>query len=255
MPEPTVVCLHSLFLDPRMFDGFAEAAAGRFRVVAPEFRGQGSGVADVSEPVTMDACAADVERLIESLGAGPVGIVAQSMGGDVAVRVAARRPELVTALVLLGSSARAEPQANLDAFRPLVDRIAEVGFTGETLETTMAIMFGETTRADPARADTVALWRERIAALSPALHNAIRGVIERESAVELLARITAPTLVISGDEDIARPPEWSQELAAEIPDAELWALQGVGHSVILEAPEMVTPRMLAFLAEHAQRRA
>jgi len=255
MPEPTVVCLHSLFLDPRMFDDFAAAAEGRFRVVAPEFRGQGAGVGAVSGPVTMEDCAADVEQLIDGVGAGPVGIVAQSMGGDVAVRVAARRPELVSALVLLGSSARAEPQSNLDAFRPLVDRIAEAGFTGDTLETTMAIMFGETMRADPARADTVALWRERIAALPPELHQAIRGVVERGSAVDLLRRVEAPTLVISGDEDIARPPEWSRELASEIPDAELWALDGVGHSVILEVPELVIPRILAFLAERAPAQA
>jgi 3-oxoadipate enol-lactonase len=47
------------------------------------------------------------------LGLERVHVVAQSMGGDVAVRVAARRPEVVDRMVLLGSSAREEPAEHL----------------------------------------------------------------------------------------------------------------------------------------------
>ena len=52
----------------------------------------------------------------------------------------------------------------------------------------MQIMFGETTRSDPAQAGIVGLWRTRIAATS------IRGVVERESVVDLLPRIDQPVL-------------------------------------------------------------
>jgi 3-oxoadipate enol-lactonase len=135
----------------------------------------------------------------------------------------------------------------------LVDDIARNGFVGETLETIFAIMFGETTRRDPARAPVAAIWHERIAALPPGLHHAIRGVIDREDATALLAGIRVPVLVISGAEDPTRPPAWSEELAAAIPDAELWRLEGVGHSPVLEAPETVVPRVLDFFARSAVR--
>lgn len=245
---PVVLCLHSLFLDHTMFDAFTAAAAGRFRVVRPDFRGQGANP-DATELVSMDDCADDVLELLDRLSLDRVHIVAQSMGGDVAVRVAARRPGAVVKLVLLGSSAREEPAEHLEAFRPIADEVARNGFAGELLETTMQIMFGEAIRADAARADLIAPWRAHIASLSPGLVHAIRGVVERPSAVDQLPRVTAKTLVVSGGEDGARPPAWSQELADQIPDAELWSLPTTGHSVILEMPDLVIDRVVSFLSE------
>jgi 3-oxoadipate enol-lactonase len=245
---PVIVCLHSLFLDHTMFDDFTSAVAGRFRVVRPDFRGQGANP-DATEIVSMDDCADDVLELIDRLSLDRVHVVAQSMGGDVAVRVAARRPGLVDRLVLLGSSAREEPAEHLEAFRPIADEVARHGFAGDLLETTMQIMFGQTIRDDPARRSLVAPWRAHIAALSPGLVHAIRGVVERPSAVDLLPRITARTLVVSGGEDGARPPAWSQELVDQIPDAELWSLPTTGHSVILEQPDVVIGRVVDFLSE------
>lgn len=244
---PVVLCLHSLFLDPRMFDSLASGAAGRFRVVRPTFRGQGDHAVQTHATVTMDECADDVIELIEVLDLAPVSIVAQSMGGDVALRVAARRPDLVRAMVLIGSSACAEPPENLEAFRPIADAVEVSGLQGEVLDTTMAIMFGETSRADPSKAAVVALWHERIASLPPQLCHAIRGVIEREDVTALLPDIDVPVLVVSGTEDIARPPAWADEVVAGLQKAELLRLDGVGHSPVLEAPDVTIDRVLQFL--------
>jgi 3-oxoadipate enol-lactonase len=245
---PAVVCLHSLFLDHTMFDAFTAAAAGRFRVIRPEFRGQGRN-GDAAQTVTMDQCADDVIALLEELDLPRVHVVAQSMGGDVAVRVAARRPELVDRLVFLGSSVRAEPPEQLEAFRPIADEVAQHGFVGDVHEMVVQIMLGESCRNDPQRADVTARMRADIAALRPGLHHAVRGVVERESAVDLLPSVRATTLVVSGGEDVARPPAWSQEVADGISGAELWSLPEVGHSVITEQPDLVIARLLDFLSE------
>jgi 3-oxoadipate enol-lactonase len=243
---PVLLALHSLFLDGSMFDALAAAARGRFRTIVPDFRGQGASAAARGnrEAITMDACADDVEALLDALGVGRVHVVAQSMGGDVALRLAARRPEAVASLALLGSSARAEPPENLEAFEPIADAVAEHGFQGEVLDAVMAIMYGETTRNDPSRAAQVAAWRAEIAALPRTLAPAIRGVIRRESVIGLLPSIGAPTLVVSGAEDVARPPAWADQVAMAMPNAQLWRLEGVGHSPTLEAPEVVIPRVL-----------
>lgn len=243
---PVVVCLHSLFLDHTMFDAFTTAAAGRFRIVRPDFRGQGRN-SDASGTVTMDDCADDVIALLDDLDHERVHIVAQSMGGDVAVRVAARRPEAVDRLVFLGSSVRAEPAEQLEAFRSIADEVSRNGFVGEIHEMVVQIMLGASCRSDPERADVTEKMRAGIAALRPGLHHAVRGVVERESAVDLLDKVTATTWVISGGEDIARPPEWSQEVVDGIDGAELWSLPDVGHSVITEKPDLVIPRVLDFL--------
>ena len=78
--------------------GFA-AARGRFRTVVPDFRGQGQTPGDGSPVISMDQCADDVERLLDDLQLDRVHVVAQSMGGDVAIRLAARRPAGVALLV------------------------------------------------------------------------------------------------------------------------------------------------------------
>ena len=109
-------------------------------------------------------------------------------------------------------------------------------------------MFGRTFRNDPDNVGELTRWRAHFAALPPGVAHAIRGVIERPSAVELLPSITARTLVVSGGEDEVRPPEWSQELVDNIPDADLWTLETTGHSVILEQPAVVVDRVLSFLS-------
>jgi 3-oxoadipate enol-lactonase len=248
---PAVLCLHSLFLDHTMFDGLTAAAAGRLRMIRPDFRGQGQSPPAESDVVDMETLADDLEAVLDELGLDAVHVVAQSVGGDVALRLAARRPAAVRSLVLLGSSARAEPPENVEAFTPIAEAVAQQGFTGETLETTMAIMFGASIREDPARADVVAFWRARIAALPKALAPAIRGTIQRASVVDLLPQIQAPALVVSGTEDVARPPAWADEVVADLPNAELWRLEGVGHSPTLEVPGIVEPAVLAFLERMA----
>ena len=74
-------------------------------------------------------------------------------------------------------------------------------------------------------------------------------MIERDSVVDLLPEIRVPVLVVSGLEDLPRPPEWAEEVANSLPNAELWQLPKVGHSPTLEAPEIVLPRILKFLED------
>ena len=244
---PVIFCLHSLFLDGRMFDGLAEAAAGRFRVIRPDFRGQGRSDPDGSELIDMDTNAADMAALIDHLGIRDINLVVQSMGGDVGFRLVALQPAAFRAMVVMGSSARAEPSDQLSDFRAWVSKVAESGFVGETLDMTMGIMFGKTTRSDPAKQDMLSLWRQRIGALPKTLVPAMSGVIERGSALALLPEITIPVLVFSGEEDLPRPPAWSDEMVDSLPNAQLIRLPGIGHSNILEAPDVVIPRALEFL--------
>lgn len=244
---PPIVCLHSLFLDGRMFDNLLPFAAGRFRVIRPDFRGQGSSAPATGDIVDMDCCAEDINALIAAMRLPPVHLAAASMGGDVAVRMVARRPDLFRSVVMMGSSVRNEPPAQMASFRSLLDRTRENGFAGDDLDMMMAIMFGATTREKPEMQPMLAHWRTRIGLLPRSTWPAMYGVLERQSAVDLLPRIAVPALVYSSQDDIARPIEWSREVAEGIPGARLVTLQGIGHSPMLEAPQIIVPEMLAFM--------
>ncbi|MBB6123626.1 alpha/beta fold hydrolase [Sphingobium subterraneum] len=245
---PPILCLHSLFLDGRMFDALVPAAKGRFRVIRPDFRGQGSSAPSTDALVTMDCCADDMIALIETLALPPVHLIAASMGGDVAVRIAARRPDLCASMVMMGSSARGEPEDQKGNFTDLLDRTRAIGFVGDDLDMMMSIMFGATTRSKPEKQAMIEHWRTHIGRLAPSTWAAMVGVVERPSAVSLLPRVKAPTLVYLSDEDIARPQEWTHEVADNIPGATLQRLEAVGHSPILEIPDIVIPQTLDFMA-------
>ncbi|WP_199197085.1 alpha/beta fold hydrolase [Ensifer sp. NM-2] len=249
--RPVVLCLHSLFLDRRMFHDFRERAGRRFRTILVDFRGQGKSAPASSALVDMDSNASDILKLLDELGVKRTNVLAQSMGGDVAIRMFARRPELFTSLVLAGSSARNEPADQLQSFREWVNSACTGGFVGETLDFTMKIMFGETTRNNPAKAEMLALWRTRISELPLSLHPAMSGVIERTDARPYLPLVKSPVLVISGEEDMPRPPAWAKEVVDGLPNAELLYLERIGHSPTLEAPEEVMPRILEFFDRHS----
>ena len=243
---PVVLALHSLFLDNRMFDGFVEAAAGRYRVVRPEYRGQGRSAPATTDLIDMDQVADDFVELIEKLGLEDINLLMQSMGGDVGFRLLHKLQGRFRAAVAMGSSVRNEPPDQLEEFRKWVDDACTGGFQGETLKMTTEIMFGETTRNDPSKQPVVELWRDRMSRLPLSLRPAMSGVIERGNALPLLPEIDVPTLIFSGDEDHARPPAWAQEMHDALPHSKLVSMKGVGHSPILEVPETIIPQILDF---------
>lgn len=244
---PVVLCLHSLFLDGSMFQGFVDAAAGKYRVVRPDFRGQGKSAPATTDLIHMDTCASDIAALIDKLELSSINVLMQSMGGDVGFRLVARRQELFRSMVILGSSARNEPPDQLEKFRQWVIDACTGGFEGETLQMTMEIMFGKTTRALPEKQEMLEHWRQRIASLPLSLRPAMSGVIERGDARPLLPLIKLPALIFSGEEDLPRPPAWADEVADGLPNSRLIRLEKIGHSPTLEAPELVIPQIVEFL--------
>ncbi|MFF2852347.1 alpha/beta fold hydrolase [Streptomyces sp. NPDC058001] len=244
---PVVLALHSLFLDGRMFEGFKDAAAGRYRVIRPDFRGQGRSAPAEDDFIHLDTVTADVIALAEALNLKQVHLLVQSMGGDVAFRLAVARPSLIKSMIVLGSSACSEPADQLQVFREWVDNVGRQGFVGDVLRETMEIMFGATTLADPDKRDIVKLWEARIAEVPKTLRPAMAGVIERGTAVHLLPQISVPVFIVSGEEDKPRPIPWQNEMAEHLPNSTLWRLKKIGHSPILETPDVVLPRLLDFL--------
>ncbi|MDF9302063.1 alpha/beta hydrolase [Tritonibacter mobilis] len=250
---PVILCLHSLFLDGSMFANLEQAAIPEFRVICPDFRGQGCSAPTVERTVTMDQCADDMLLLIEEMGLEAVHLVGASMGGDVAARMAARRPDLFRSLIFMGSSVREEPKEQADQFGIWLESCAEVGFVGDNLALLQAVMFGEKTRNRPDFEASFAPWLQKLSLIRKSLFPAMYGVLERPSATHELPKITVPTLVYSGTDDFARPPAWGKEIADNVPGAKQTILDAIGHSPILEAPEIVIPGTLEFIRATSTR--
>jgi 3-oxoadipate enol-lactonase len=81
------------------------------------------------------------------------------------------------------------------------------------------------------------------------------AAVMSHKATDRLHRISAPTLVITGDADRLIPPANSEILAREIPNARLVKVPGGSHGFNFETPDVFNREVLAFLAEEADRRA
>lgn len=132
-----VVILHGLAGSGREFLATAEALP-EYRVVLPDLRGHGQSTRKPSD-VSREAFVADTVKLVESLDAGPVAVVGQSMGAHTAMLVAAARPDLVQRLVLLecdaGGTGPEQGAAELAAYFsswpvPFADRKAAAEYLG-----------------------------------------------------------------------------------------------------------------------------
>lgn len=241
---PGVLLSHSLFFDHRMFDGLsARLAEAGYRVVAYDHRNQGASARDERDRLDMDTLAEDAAALIEALELGPCHVVGNSMGGFVALRLAARRPDLLLSVSALGSSAEEEHQ--LAAFAPLVDHLSAHG-TGDVLDTLAHIMFGDTSLAQ--RPELCATWRAFMADLPPGIGDSAHGVIHRPRMVEELAGCTVPVLAIEGAEDHAYPPPISGAHIAAATGGRHVTVEAAGHSVALERADVVADHLTAFFA-------
>lgn len=245
-PGEPVFFSHGLLWSTRMFDPQVAALRGRYRCVAWDHRGQGRSDDDPGRAVSIEEVTADAIALLEARGGGPVHLVGLSMGGFVAMRIAARRPELVRSLVLLETSAEAEPDENVPRYRLLAFLAKWVGLR-PVARPVMKIMFSRSFLTDPARSADVAQWRRQLLANRRSIVKAVSGVIERAPVASELSGVRAPTLVVVGEEDVATVPAKAERIAAAIPGARLVRIPRAGHTSTIEEPAAVTGALSAFL--------
>jgi 3-oxoadipate enol-lactonase len=238
---PAVIFGHSLFFDADMFAAQVAELSSDHRVVTYDHRGQGRSAPAPREQLDMDTLTDDAAALIEALGLAPCTYVGNSMGGFVALRLAARRPDLVASVVAAGSSADVE--GSKAEFDPLVSAMGEHG-VAPVLDVVTHIMLGDHTMAE--RPELTASSRERLGRLGPEIADPAWQVVHREAVLDELAATEVPILVIAGAEDHAYPLPKSEQIAATAPNARLEVVERVGHSVLLEDPE----RANALLRDH-----
>ena len=199
----------------------------------------------------MDTLARDAAALIEKLRAAPCHFVGLSMGGFIGMRLALRRPELLRSLTLIETAADPEPALNKPKYA-LMGLITRAFGTRPLLKPIMRIMFGRTFLRDPAKAGLrESLEQELLANDVRGSMLALRGVLERGGLMDELRSIRTPTLVLSGEEDVAVRPERSRRTAERIPGARFLLVPGAGHTSSLEQPETITAALRDFFASRA----
>jgi 3-oxoadipate enol-lactonase len=230
---PPIVLLHPLALSGAVWDPLAEHLADRFTVLSVDARGHGQSTWD-GRPFTVEDLAADVVAVVTAVDAGPVGVIGLSMGGSTACVLAARYPEVVSRLVLADTTAcygddRVEKWAERERTATGVPRPEQLGFQ---VDRWFSARFRAAEPAEVARVSEIFL------ATDSAAHAAACVALGALDATAELGAITAPTLVLVGEEDYATPVPMARRLADGIPDATLHVLPETRHLSLVERPEI-----------------
>jgi 3-oxoadipate enol-lactonase len=234
---PVLVLLGSLGTDLGMWEPQAAALRDEVRLVRLDTRGHG-GSPTPEPPWTLADLGGDVLALLDSLGIAKASFAGVSLGGATAVWIAAHAPERVDQLFPCFTSAWFGPPD------PWLARAATVRAEGVSAVADAVLDRWFTDRVDP---DLRGRMREMIVATPPAGYAAATEVVAHIDLRDDLGRITAPTVVISGSEDPACPPEIGRALVAGIPGAEFVELEAVAHLGSVERPEAVTDLIRARL--------
>lgn len=246
---PPVVLLHGWAISAYLWrHTIAGLAAAGFRAIAPDLPGHGlSDAPDARGSYTLSAFTQRVAALMEALGVAEAPVVAQSMGGRIAVALAMRAR--ATRLALFGPVGFGDVTP-ATAYAPFIPEfagdIATALVTRQMVETVQRRVHGKlgwfTDR------DVDEYWAPT---QSPAVVRAALQMLREFTWVPLapdeIAAIACPTLVVFGTGDKTVKPDRAQQAVAALPKGRLEWIEGGGHVVMEEAPERVNTMLVEFL--------
>ena len=215
------------------------------------FDNRGSGRSDrPDEPVTMERLADDAVALLDSFGVERCHIFGMSMGGMIAQELALRHPQRLLTLILGATMC-----GGLNAVHPPMKRIMKwIGTRDlpprEAAEAGLPFLYSQKF-IDDMKEELInsSLRTAHLRAPKDTIHHQLTA-ITRFDSYHRLPSIQAPTLVMTGSEDLLVPAENSRMLANRIPQAEFVEFSGMGHGFLRESSAEVNEILLAFLRRH-----
>lgn len=243
----TLVLVHGLGYARWGWDGLPDRLAATHEVVLLDNRGIGDS--DVPEgPYTAAQMAGDVLAVLDDAGLDRAHVVGSSLGGMIAQEVAIRWPERVDHLVLLsttpgGDEAAPMPQQTVDLLQQMPDLEPQEALRRAVVNA----MAPAHVQAQPELVDQI-LDRRLADPQDPAGWQAQAHAGTTYDGGGRLADVSAPTLVLHGDEDVVVAPANGRLLADRIPDARLVVLEGHGHLPFWEDPARVADEIRGFVA-------
>jgi pimeloyl-ACP methyl ester carboxylesterase len=246
---PAGLLLHGIGNYGRYWDFFADAVAGRLTLVAPDARGHGES----GKPVTAYApheFVADAIAILDALAIDRAVVVAHSMGGTHAIRLAATHPDRVTRLVIVDAGPEPMPEGAARArrfslqrperFANPADALAYLhqtspGYSDEVYANRLRWLFREE--------NGVLVWRSSHEALASIMSSA-----RRDDLWDVLRTIRCPTLVVRGTRSNVLSAEVAERMVEALADGRLIELDA-GHNVALDRSKELADAVVAFARE------
>lgn len=242
-----VVLLHGIGSSLHTFDDWAKGLVPRYRVIRYDLPGAGLSGPDPQALYSDERAVAQLLAVLDHLGVAHATLAGNSIGGRLAWRFAAAHPDRVDRLILIAPDGYASPGFDYGK-PPAVPAVLEAmrfALPKWALRPNIAAAY-----ADPARLTDAVLERYHALLLAPGNRAAMLDRMRQTVLVPpepFLRRITVPVLLLWGQEDAMIPVANAQDYLAELPDARLVTLPGIGHVPMEETPAEVARVLRDFL--------
>ena len=243
---PPVVFINGLTMDLNGWLLQVDAFSKKYRMVRYDCRGQGDSDKPDSE-YTQELHAEDLAGLLEKLEIPRAHLVGLSNGGMIAQHFALRYPEKTGALVLVDACSHVDTLLKLIITSWI--KSAEAGGSGLRYDVALPYLFSEEFMSK--NLDRILAMKEMNLARNP-----VKAVVNlsmasmRHDLRDRVSEITAPTLIIAGEEDMLIPLRYSRILREKIRNSTLVTLKNCGHVPPIEKPDEFNRIVMIFLKDH-----
>ena len=247
---PAVVLLHAGLTDSRLWEPQLRSFTESHSVLRVDLPGFGNSPLETN-PVSFRGAVRDA---MDAAGIDRAAVVGVSLGGNTALELTLDSPERVSALVLVGAGLHDhEWSEEVTSFFADEEAALECGDLDAAVDANLRMWLSGPHRGlddmDPAMRELVGEM-QRQAFRQQKGHDDFRMLRLEPSESERLGEVNVPTLVLTGDEDVADIHRIADRLAAGIPGAERATMAAAAHLPSLERPDEFDRIVLAFLAQH-----
>lgn len=239
-----VVLLHGLGSRASDWGPQIAALATRYRVVAPDLRGHGDSPAP-PRPWGIADFADDVLRLLDRLGVARAHVAGLSLGGMVAMEIASRASQRLSALCIINAVPLSGPRPPALRFaywsRRLVIRLVGLGPLGKMIGRKLF------PRAD--QAELVKHFAEQLARVPKSHYLASLDAIYRWDLALGAGALEVPTLVLAAEHDYT-PVKLKRDFVSKLSHGRLEVIADSRHASPLDQPDRVNALLLSFFASH-----
>lgn len=239
---PAVYMVHGIGSRASMWQPIVAGLEDAFTCVSYDLRGHGaSPVPPV--PYTLDHLVDDLEALRQRLGHDQIHVMGHSLGGQIGPRYALRHPDHTASVVLLSTAAGRTDEDNAK-LAAVIARMRHEGI-GNVLPTLVSRWY--TDEFCEQRPDALEARIEQVVTTPPEVFLSVFDVYGGTEMAPWLAEVTAPCFVLTGEFDPGCSPRHNEFIHATLPNSELLILEGLRHSILVEAPERVLAPVRDFL--------
>ena len=221
--------------------------ARHFTVVTYDLRGHGMSPTS-DDDFGLDHLVADLEQVRKSTGFDRAHFAGHSLGGMIGPAYARRYPDKVLSLSLLSTAAGRTDEDSNKVWG--VVRAMEQKGIADVLEALSGRWFSDDFLSG--NAEIVERRLQQVIDTDPAIFLNVFRIYAGTEMMPWLSEINAPCLVLTGENDGGCNPRLNRGIADALPNAELVILSSYKHAILLEAPDDVSARIIAFIASLPQ---